>query len=115
MKNSPSRFSGLVAVAIFVSALYYPISAQSKTWTVDERQAKLMQDVNAAQKAGKLTAKQANQLRKSLAEIARKKKKLQDKAGGSLNAEDTSKLQSAIDRVSSKIKTEIDESHPVGK
>lgn len=78
----------------------------AKTWTVEQRQTKLMQDVNAGQKSGALTVKQSRKLRKNLANVARKKAKMKLKNEGKVSIEDNAKLQSRIDEASSKIKTE---------
>lgn len=78
----------------------------AKTWTVEQRQTKLMQDVNAGQKSGALTVKQSRKLRKNLANVARKKAKMKLKNEGKVSTEDNAKLQSRIDEASSKIKTE---------
>ena len=76
----------------------------SKTWTVEQRQAKLMQDINAAQKAGTLNAKQSKKMRKHLADIARDKKSMKAKNNGKLTADDAAKLQSALDDASNDLK-----------
>jgi septal ring factor EnvC (AmiA/AmiB activator) len=86
---------------------FYSSPTQSKTWTVEQRQAKLMQDINSAQKSGQLTAKDSRKLRKSLADIAREKKKLKAKSNGKLSPEDIAKLQKSIDETSSKVKLSI--------
>jgi uncharacterized protein (DUF3084 family) len=96
----------LVAAICLQNVVLTGLPAQSKAWTVEQRQAKLMQDVNSGQKSGVLTAKQSKKLRKNLANVARKKAKMKAKTNGKLSATDTSKLQSRIDKTSSKIKLE---------
>ncbi|MDX2105800.1 MAG: hypothetical protein SFY67_05300 [Candidatus Melainabacteria bacterium] len=93
-------------ISLFILAAFTISPAYSKTWTVEQRQTKLMQDVNAGQKSGKLTAKQSRKLRKKLADVARKKAKMQKNGNGRVSAEDKVKLQSSIDKASSKIKEE---------
>jgi len=76
----------------------------AKVWTVDERQAQQMKDINLAQRAGQLTAKQSEQLRKGLANVARRKSKLEVKSGGKLRQSDLASLQSSLDKTSADIK-----------
>lgn len=103
MKLSIFTMIGVILIGTTVTA---GLPAASKTWTVEQRQAKLMQDVNAGEKNGSLTTKQSRKLRTNLANVARKKAKLKAKANGKLSATDNSKLQSSIDKTSSKIKAE---------
>jgi uncharacterized protein (DUF3084 family) len=105
MRCRLSVLSFLAAMSL-ESAVSAGLPAQSKAWTVEQRQAKLMQDVNAGQKSGSLTVKQSRKLRTNLANVARKKAKLKAKENGKLTAADKSKLQSSIDKTSSKIKGE---------
>ncbi len=97
-------FSLTIIFAAMVTLTILPVYA--KTWTVEQRQTKLMQDVNAGQKSGALTVKQSRKLRKNLANVARKKAKMKLKNEGKVSIEDNAKLQSRIDEASSKIKTE---------
>ncbi len=73
---------------------------QARTLRPDEGQAKLMQEVNAGQKSKQLTLKEANKLRKALANVARKKKKMLGKSGKKLTAADTEELKSDINKIS---------------
>lgn len=95
----------LIAISIALIA-FSGVPAQSKAWTVEQRQAKLMQDVNAGQKSGALTIKESKKLRKQLSNIARSKAKMKSKEAGKLTATDTSKLQKKIDKTSVEIKAE---------
>ncbi len=94
----------LVLLGAFVALTILPI--HSKAWTVEQRQTKLMQDVNAGQKSGELTDKQSRKLRKNLANVARKKAKMKNDGDGKISSADKIKLQSKIDKTSSKIKEE---------
>lgn len=96
----------LILIAIASSTVFSGQPAHSKAWTVEQRQAKLMQDVNAGQKSGALTVKESQQLRKRLADVARKKAKMKSKQNGKLTADNTKKLQKKIDKASTEIKLE---------
>lgn len=95
----------LIAVSV-ASTVVFRLPAQSKAWTVEQRQAKLMQDVNAGQKSGVLTAKESKKLRKRLSNVARSKAKMSLKQNGKLTETDTSNLQKQIDKASSQIKSD---------
>ena len=77
----------------------------AKTWTVEDRQTQLMQDINTAQKQKQLTAKEAKKLRSDLADIARHKTELKAKsANQKLTSDDVTKLESELNDISVKIK-----------
>jgi hypothetical protein len=95
-----------VAALVCAASTLMPLPAMSKVWTVEQRQAKLMQDVNAGQKSGKLTAQESKKLRKRLSNVARKKTKMLQKSNGKLTTSDKTKLQDRIDKTSDKIKLE---------
>lgn len=97
---------GLLIAISMASAVFSGLPAQSKAWTVEQRQAKLMQDVNAGQKSGALTAKESKKLRKRLSNVARSKLKMTVKSNGKLTKADTESLQKRIDKASSEIKSE---------
>lgn len=98
MKNTKILFLiGAICVAIGQMPSY------AKTWTVAERQARQMQDINAGQKSGQLTPKQADKLRGKLAQVARSKAKLRSKQNGKLSADKTASLQTGLNKVSSDI------------
>jgi|SRR5271163_127771 len=105
MNLMTSTFYTLLAAVLL--GYFSSSPAQSKTWTVEQQQAKLMQDINSAQKSGQLTAKESSKLRKSLADIARKKKKLKAKSNGKLSPEAVAELQKSIDETSQKVKLSI--------
>jgi len=74
--------------------------ANAKTWTVDDRQQKLMQEINKGQKSGELTQKEARMLRKQEATIARKKAKMKRKNLDRLSSEDINELEEDLNKVS---------------
>jgi hypothetical protein len=81
----------------------------TKTWTIDERQVQLMQDINAGQKSKELTLKEANKLRSYLADVARKKKKFLKRNANKLTQDDTVILEGDLNKISvniSKLKLE---------
>jgi hypothetical protein len=84
-------------------AIMTQIPSEGKTWTLDQRQAQQMKDINAGQKSGQLTVKQSEKLRRDLAQVARKKKKMKSKENGKLTAEDTQALHSKLNQVSTDI------------
>jgi hypothetical protein len=62
-----------------------------------------MQDINAGQKSGGLTLEEASELRSSLSDVSRQKAKMNTKSDRKLTAEDISKLEDSINKVSSSI------------
>jgi len=93
------------AAAIYLgTATLIGCPALAKTWTVDDRQVQLMKDINAGQKAGELTLKEAEKLRSDLADVSRKKAKMKAKANGKLTADDKLKLESDINKISTDIR-----------
>jgi hypothetical protein len=103
------KFSGAsLLIAVSIAAIVFSgVPVQSKTWTVEQRQAKLMQDVNAGQKSGALTEKESKKLRKRLSNVARSKAKMTARQNGKkLTTADTANLQKRIDKASSEIKSE---------
>jgi hypothetical protein len=102
-----------LAAGICLGAFLKELPAQSKTAIKDEGQAKLMQQVNAAQKSHQLTPKEANKLRKDLSRVARKKAKMLAKSGRKLTAEDATELKGDVDNISDKKhKLELEKSAP---
>lgn len=88
----------LVVLLVYFAGTF--TTAEGKTWTVDDRQAKLMQGINAGQKSGELTVKEARSLRKMQAGIARKKAKMKGENLGRLTPENTSELEEELNKVS---------------
>lgn len=76
------------------------LASDAKTWTVDDRQTKLMQDINQGQKSGELTLKEAHDLRKLEAGIARKKARMKAKGRGVLTDDDLNDLEKDLNKVS---------------
>ncbi len=102
----------IVSSSILLSAvLFCTAPAESKKWTPQERQDKLMQDINAGQKSKELSVNEAKKLRKDLSHIARKqaKQKRASKNKGKLSAEDTSNMESHLNKVSADLhKTKLE-------
>jgi hypothetical protein len=97
----------ILVAATIGGAMSMPADAKTKavTWTVEMRQAKLMQEINAAQKQNELTVKEAKRLRSDLSDIARKKKGFKSKnPGDKLTAENNSELEAALNKISADIK-----------
>jgi uncharacterized membrane protein len=81
--------------------------AKGTTWTVEMRQAKLMQDINLAQKHGELTDKEAKKLRDDLSDVARKKKELRNEnkaTGEKLSPDNKKELEEKLNAISEDIK-----------
>lgn len=96
--------TALVISPIFIGlATLSDLPAESKKWNTDERQVKLMQDINAGQKSKELSLDEANKLRKALSHIARKKAQMKrtSKLNGALSTDEESKMESQINKVSS--------------
>jgi uncharacterized protein (DUF3084 family) len=103
-KNLSAQF--ILVAATICGAMSMPQLATAKgvTWTVEMRQAKLMQDINLAQKHQELTAKEAKKLRSDLSDVARQKKKFKDSTRGKLTAEDNKELEESLNHISEDIK-----------
>jgi hypothetical protein len=98
--------SWLVAATVLLGlASLSGLPAESKKWTTDQRQTKLMQDINAGQKSGELTLKESNKLRRDLSQVARYKAKLKFK--GQSNRKLTSDEEAELEQQINKISTEI--------
>lgn len=89
----------VAALAILVGAIWSP-DVCAKTWTVDERQAQLMQDINNGQKSKELTVKECTKLRSDLADVARKKKKALAKNKQKLTPADIIGLEEDLNKIS---------------
>ena len=92
--------STICAVAIGLSSLLVAFSAEAKNWTVDERQQELMQQVNEGQKAKELTVKEAKSMRKALADLAKKKAKMNAKTKNNLTKDNVTELESDLNKIS---------------
>lgn len=99
----------ILVAATICGAMSNPQSSPAKgvTWTVEMRQAKLMQDINVAQQHKELTDKEAKKLRSDLSDVARKKKKFRNEnkgTGGKLTDENNKELEKDLNDISSDIK-----------
>jgi len=88
-----------IALLLILFTFCQPYLA-AKVWTIDDRQQKLMQEINAGQKSGELTLKEAHILRKQEAHIARKKAKMKAKNLGRLSSDDITDLEKELNKVS---------------
>src|SRR5688500_14837444 len=92
-------------VAFVVAAMALPALAQTEsTKRVDKRQAKQEKRIEAGQKSGQLTEKEAQRLEKGQARV----QKMEDKAvaDGKVSAKERARLEKAQDRQSRKIRRE---------
>jgi len=91
-----------LTVAMSLGTVLKVLPAPAKPINTDEGQAKLMREVNAGQQSHQLTLKEANRLRKDLAQVARKKAKMLAK-NRKLSVEDVAKLKSDVNEISENI------------
>lgn len=97
-------FLSCVSIAL-VCSLGISAVGNAKSWTVEDRQMQLMQDINTAQKQKQITAKEAKKLRSGLADIARHKTEMKAKsANQKLTSDDVTTLESELNDISVKIK-----------
>ncbi len=97
----------ILVAATIGGAMSMPVDAKTKavTWTIEMRQAKLMQDINLAQKRNELTAKEAKRLRSDLSDVSRKKKSFKAKNDGEkLTVENKNELEGDLNKISEDIK-----------
>jgi Skp family chaperone for outer membrane proteins len=107
--NSEMRASTLLSlfsICACAMIIFETVAAHAKVWSIDERQLKLMQDINQGQKLKQLTPKEAKKLREALSDIARKKKKFQNGDGEAKTFSDAQKseLESDLNKVSTDVK-----------
>ncbi len=95
------KFAFLTTLALTLCLAVHPVIAKGKVWTVEARQAKLMQDINDGQKAKELTKKESDRCRSDLADVARKKKKMKSKNNGApLTEEQKKELEGDLNSIS---------------
>ncbi len=98
------KFAFLTTLALFLCLAAYPAFAKGKVWTIEARQAQLMQDINEGQKGKQLTKKESDRLRSDLADVARRKKKMKSKNDGGALTEDQKKdLEGDLNKISDDI------------
>ncbi len=104
MNLKRSCMLSLATVICSVSVLNgLPIYSKSKPIIQDEGQAKLMQQINAGQKYKQLTVKEANRLRKDLANVARKKAKMLNKTNRKLTDDNRAEIIGDLNNISNDI------------
>lgn len=86
------KFAFLTIIALLFSLVSIPSDAKGKVWTIEDRQAQLMKDINEGQKGQQLTKKEADRLRSDLADVARKKKKMKGKSDNGKLTDDNKKV-----------------------
>lgn len=98
------KFAFLTTVALSLCLAAHPVFAKGKVWTIEARQTQLMQDINEGQKGKQLTKKESDRLRKALADVARKKKKMKTKNdGGALTEDQRKDLEGDLNKISDNI------------
>ncbi len=98
------KFAFLTTLALCLCLAAHPVIAKGKVWTIEARQAQLMQDINEGQKGKQLTKKQSDRLRSDLADVARKKKKMKSKNdGGPLTEDQKKELEGDLNTISDDI------------
>lgn len=111
LKTASLKVSALVAASVLVatSGAVFAAPAKPKPTIVESRQEQLMKDINYYQKLKELTDKQANKLRKALANVARRKTKAKRKNNKVVDNETKSDLMEDLDEISADIKKYRDE------
>jgi len=79
------------------------VFAKDQVWTIDTRANALMQEINAGQKSGELTVKEAKKLREDLADIAHRKHLMKGDNDGKVSDVDKNKIEGDLNKVSAKI------------
>ncbi len=97
-----NSFLALFLVLSF--AIFAPLNAFAKEWSIEDRQAELMKQINTAQEKKALTAKEGEGLRKKLAKIAKKKAKWKTDKTRELSSDEKLKLEGDLNDVSVEIK-----------
>ncbi len=100
------RFLSVVcALALALSSFFSILSVEAKEWSIDDRQQALMQQINEGQKANELTVKEAKNLRKDLANLAKKKANMKAKADKKnvLTKENQTELEGDLNKISVEI------------
>ncbi len=98
------KFAFLTTLALVICLAVHPVIAKGKVWTIEARQARLMQDINEGQKAKELTKKESDRCRSDLADVARKKKKMKSKNnGGPLTEDQKKELEGDLNSISEAI------------
>ncbi len=96
---------GIVSALVVVSSWSIPAQAKSAKQpdkTVTQRQVELMRDVDASEKSGELTFKEAAALRKSGAKITEKEARMKEKNGGKLSYKNITEIEGDLNKISNK-------------
>jgi hypothetical protein len=87
-----------VALAITASTATF-----ARKWTITQRESALIKQIDAGQKSGELTLKEATNLRDNHAKILDKANKMKAKNGGKLSYADENKLEKQLNKLSDDI------------
>lgn len=99
-------FLALSSVVLLVAACDLTVqdaSAKAKKWTVTQRQEALSKEINAGQKSGDLTAKEADALKEQAAKIEAKIVKMKAKNDGKLSFDNENTLEKDLNKLSMRI------------
>ena len=89
----------LLATAVLLSGSGSGVDAK-KQWTIYERQVELTKRIASGEKANELTLKEADKLRKRMADINERVEKAKAKNGGKISYKDEGKIEKDLNKVS---------------
>jgi hypothetical protein len=92
-------FRPIVVAAILLS-LVTAQGADAKKFTIYERQVKLNQEIDAGQKSGDLTLKEATKLRDEASGISECIEKCKEKNAGKISIPDQNKIEKQLNKLS---------------
>jgi hypothetical protein len=93
----------LAVLGLAGGLLLAPAAEAKRTYTITNRITTLTSKVNAGQKSGELTLKEADNLRDKLADVNSRISKFQAKNGGKLSYADENKIEKDLNDVSLKL------------
>jgi hypothetical protein len=99
MKRDFRTSVGLIALAVSC-IIVQALPSQARKWTVTQRQNKLEAEINAGQKSGDLTFKQANNFRNDLANVLDREAKMEANNNGRLSDVDQNKIEKELNGIS---------------
>lgn len=96
------RITGtILATLCTLSVIAAPVEA--KKWTIYEREVQLSKEIDAGQKSGDLTLKEADGLRSDAKDIKDTIEKMKQKNGGKLSVKNENDLERQLNKLSLKI------------
>ncbi len=99
------KIFGIVSSLVVASSWSMPTEAKSAKQpdkTVTQRQVELMKDIDASEKSGELTFKEAAALRKSGVKVTEKEARMKDKNGGKLSYKNITEIEGDLNKISNK-------------